>query len=136
MSGLVSATSWQENGTRLRVYRSDGYNVTERAYDGGDWYTGSLSVQGVTVGSTSWLEGNQVHIRVYIGNGSSGPITEYCWDSSSWYVGGFRAFGTGATAVSWFDGQSHIRVYVRDEDNKVTEQCWDGSGWYTGGYTS
>ena len=134
MAGLVSATSWQENGPHLRVYRSDGGTITERAYDG-NWYNGAFSAQGVTVGSTSWIEGSQIHIRVYVAGGSSGPVTEYCWDPDSWYVGAFRAQGAGADAVSWFDGQVHLRVYVRDDDNKVTEQCWDGSNWYAGAYT-
>jgi len=134
MAGLVSATSWQENGPHLRVYRSDDGRITERAYDG-NWYNGAFSAQGVTVGSTSWIEGSQIHIRVYVADGASGPITEYCWDQNSWYVGAFRAEGAGADAVSWFDGQVHLRVYVRDDGNKVTEQCWDGSNWHAGAYT-
>lgn len=134
MSGIVSATSWVENGPHLRVYRSNGDTITERGYDGG-WYNGGFSAQGVTVGSTSWLEDGEIHIRVYVGDGAEGPIREYCWDHESWYMGGLQASGAGASAVSWFDGQVHLRVYIRDNDNKVTEQCWDGSGWYTGAYT-
>lgn len=135
MSGMVSATSWEQDGPKLRVYRSANGTVTERCFDGGGWYTGAFSAQGVTVGATSWLEGGQIHIRVYVANGTMGPVREYCWDSDRWYVGGFQGHGTGADPVSWFDGQVHIRVYVRDMDNKVTEQCWDGGGWYTGAYT-
>ena len=136
MAGLVSATSWVENGPHLRVYRSDNGTISERAFDGsGGWYTGAFSAQGVTVGSTSWLDGNQVHIRVYVGSGTDGPVTEYCWDQDRWYVGAFQSNGAGAGATSWFDGQAHIRVYVRTMDDKVTEICWDGNGWYTGAYT-
>jgi hypothetical protein len=136
MAGLVSATSWVENGPHLRVYRSNANTIAERCYDGGAWYSGAFSAQGTTVGSTSWLEGSQIHIRVYVGDGSDGPVTEYCWDQDHWYRGAFRAGGAGASAVSWYDGQVHIRVYVRDTDNKVTEQCWDGNDWYTGAYTN
>lgn len=135
MAGQFSATSWVENGPHLRVYRNDGRTITERAYDG-SWYTGAFSAQGETVGATSWLDGsNQIHIRVYVANGSDGPITEHCWDTNSWYVGAFQGSGTGASAVSWFDGQVHIRVYVRDQGNKISEHCWDGSNWYNGAYT-
>lgn len=134
MAGLVSATSWQENGPHLRVYSSEDNQITERAYDG-SWYTGAFSNRGVTVGSTSWLEGGQIHIRVYVGGGVEGPITEYCWDSDQWYVGAYRGTGVGADATSWQDSQTHIRVYSRDSGGKVTEQCWDGTGWYTGAYT-
>lgn len=132
--GAVSATSWVENGVHLRVYRSVGDKIDERAYDG-SWYTGAFSAQGETVGATSWLEGSQIHIRVYVGDGFHGPITEHCWDSNSWYIGEFKGNGAGASAVSWFDGTVHIRVYVRDERGNVTEHCWDGKGWYAGAYT-
>jgi Fungal fucose-specific lectin len=135
MEGQVSATSWVENGPYLRVYRSDDDAITERAYDGSGWYNGAFSAPGVTVGATSWLEGGQIYIRVYVGNGSERPITEHCWDGNGWYVGAFQANGAGASAVSWFDSQVHIRVYVRDINNKVTEHGWDGNGWYTGAYT-
>lgn len=135
MAGGVSATSWVENGPHLRVYRSDQDRITERAYDG-SWYTGLFTAQGQTVGATSWLDSsNQIHIRVYVGNGSRGPITEHCWDTDNWYVGAFQANGAGASPVSWFDTQVHIRVYVQDQHNNVTEHCLDGSGWYNGAYT-
>jgi Fungal fucose-specific lectin len=137
MAGQVSATSWVESGIHLRVYRSHQDQITERCWDTDTWYNGAFSARGVTVGATSWLDGsNQIHIRVYVGNGSGGPITEHCWDTDSWYAGAFQGSGTGATAVSWFDGQTHIRVYVRDQHDNVTEHCWDGSGpWYNGAYT-
>lgn len=134
MAGEVSATSWVENGVHLRVYRCAGNKINERAYDG-SWYTGQFSSEGETVGATSWLEGSQIHIRVYVGHEHGGPITEHCWDNDKWYTGQFQANGTGASAVSWFDGHVHIRVYVRDPHGNVTEHCWDGSGWYNGAYT-
>lgn len=134
MAGQVSATSWIENGPHLRVYKNTNNTITERGYDGSGWYNGAFSAQGATVGATSWLQGSQIHIRVYVSD-SQGQITEHCWDQDQWYVGAFQGSGTGASAVSWYDTQVHIRVYVRDAGDKVTEHCWDGSGWYTGAYT-
>ncbi|HEV2707158.1 MAG TPA: hypothetical protein VGV59_14650 [Pyrinomonadaceae bacterium] len=136
MAGYVSAVSWFDTQTHLRVYKSNGQTVTEQAYDG-SWYTGGFSQQGTTVGATSWLDsGGQIHIRVYVGN-SAGKITEYCWDKDKWYVGAFSANGVGADATSWVQqGQAYIRVYVRDNQNKVTEYCWDKDKWYVGGYPS
>jgi hypothetical protein len=133
MAGTLSAVSWFDNQPHLRIYKSDGQNVTEQGYDG-NWYTGGFSQQGSTVGATSWIDGGgQHHIRVYVGN--NGTITEYCWDTNKWYVGGFNARGVDAAATSWVQqGQGRIRVYVRDDQNNVTEYCWDTNKWYTGGY--
>jgi len=136
MAGGVSAVSWFDNQVHLRVYKGDGQTVTEEAYDG-KWYKGAFSQKGTTVGATSWLDGGQIHIRVYVGSGTNGKITEYCWDKDKWYVGAFAATGDGAAATCWVQqGQVHIRVYVRDDSGKVTEYCWDKDKWYVGGYPS
>ena len=140
MPGRVSAVSWVDSQVHLRVYQDrpgiGGSRVIERAFDGQDWQNGAFSEEGVTVGATSWLEGDQIHIRVYVGNGSDGPITEYCWDKDHWYVGAFQANGTNADPTSWLTGdQIHIRVYVRDMSDTVVEHCWDGKEWYKGAYT-
>jgi hypothetical protein len=135
MAGSVSATSWFDKQIHLRVYKVDGGKVTEQAWDG-KWAHGGFSEPGTTVGSTSWLDGSgQIHLRVYVGNGPTGPIKEYCWDKDKWYVGQFSEPGEGAAATSWFEaGQIHIRVYVRDSNSKVTEYGWDKDKWYKGGY--
>lgn len=134
MAGFVSAVSWYDSQPHLRVYTGNGSQVTEQAYDG-SWYKGAFSAQGTTVGATSWLEGSQIHIRVYVAD-SNGGITEYCWDKDQWYTGQFTAQGTGADPTSWLtpDGQIHIRVYVRSSSGTFSELCWDGDGWYKGAY--
>ena len=134
MAGFVSAVSWYDSQPHLRVYTSNGSQVTEQAYDG-SWYKGAFSAQGTTVGATSWLEGSQIHIRVYVA-GTDGNVTEYCWDKDQWYVGQFQGQGTGAAATSWLtpDGQIHIRVYLRSTAGAFSEMCWDGNGWYKGAY--
>jgi hypothetical protein len=134
MAGLVSAVSWYDSQPHLRVYSGDGKHVTERAYDG-KWSQGGFSEPGTTVGATSWVEGGQIHIRVYVGSSVAGPITEYCWDKDKWYKGVFAANGEGAAATSWLEGgQIFIRVYVRDSSGKITEYCWDKDKWYKGAY--
>jgi Fungal fucose-specific lectin len=138
MAGYVSAVSWFDGKSHLRVYKGDGNNVTEQCWDGSGWYKGGFSQKGTTVGATSWLDGGgQIHIRVYVGSGTNAKITEYCWDKDKWYVGGFSATGDGAAATCWMQGsQAYIRVYVRDDSGKVTEYCWDKDRWYVGGYPS
>jgi hypothetical protein len=81
----VAATSWAP-GPHLRVYRSNGDRVTERAWDGnGPWYAGAFDVPGQTVTATSWLD-PAIHIRVYVID--RGAAIEYCWDGSGpWYRG-------------------------------------------------
>lgn len=87
MAGSVSAVSWFDNQPHLRVYKGDGQAVTEEAYDG-SWYKGAFSQKGTTVGATSWLDGGQIHIRVYVRD-NSGKVTEYCWDKDKWYKGAY-----------------------------------------------
>lgn len=133
MAGTISAVSWFDGNPHLRVYTATKGQVTEQGFDG-SWYTGQFSAPGYSVGATSWLEGSQIHIRVYVSD-RTGKITEQCWDGNGWYVGAYQGQGTAA-ATSWLDagGQVHIRVYARTLSG-TTEQCWDGNGWYVGAYT-
>jgi hypothetical protein len=93
--GGLAVVSWlADRQWHVRVYTSDGTNITEQAHDR-DWYTGELAVPGKTVGATSWLDGsNQIRIRVYAGDGNR--IIEHCWDGTSrrWYRGQFEANAT------------------------------------------
>jgi hypothetical protein len=133
MAGMVSAVSWYDGSAHLRVYTSNGSQVTEQGWDG-SWYTGQFSAAGNTVGATSWQSNGQIYIRVYVAQNNN--IVEYCWDGSGWYTGAYKGQGTGATATAWVDsaGQNHIRVYARSSSGTFSEQCWDGSGWYNGAY--
>ena len=132
MAGKESAVSWSDKQVHLRVYKVDGNHVTEEAFDG-SWKKGGFSQQGTTVGATSWVDGGQIHLRVYVGN--AGTVKEYCWDKDKWYVGGFSESGEGAAATSWLEGnQIHIRVYVRESATKVVEYGWDKDKWYKGSY--
>jgi hypothetical protein len=140
MAGLVTSVSWNQNGAPyIRVYNSNGSQVTEECYNGGgNWVKGYNFGSGTTVGATSWVDNNgKLHIRLYIGSGQDAPITEQCWDEggNGWYVGAFKANGDGAAPTSWYvNGVSYIRVYVRSNNGNVSEYCWSGSGWYTGTY--
>lgn len=63
-----AAISWfDENGQlHIRVYSSDGENVTERCADGNGWTTGGLAVPGSAVSATCWWQqGVGAHLRVY-----------------------------------------------------------------------
>lgn len=142
MAGHVNAVSWVDKQVHLRVYSGNGSQVTERCYDGANWYTGAFSQPGTTVGATSWLDSTgQIHLRVYVGSSANGAINEWCWDKDKWYAGVFQsethAAGEGASATSWLDGngQIHIRVYARASNGRVTEYCWDKDKWYVGAYT-
>ncbi|NML16583.1 hypothetical protein [Azohydromonas caseinilytica] len=130
----TSAVSWNQNGTHLRIYTSDGAKVTEKCWDGG-WSAGGFVQEGQAVGATSWQDGSgQIHIRAYVAN--QGKVTEYCWDRDHWYVGAFPATpGSAVSATAWQDGALHLRVYVTQPNGRVAELCWDGNGpWYPGAY--
>ena len=75
----------------IRVYSTDGYQVTERCADGGGWTTGSFSQPGEAVSATCWNAGDGTHIRVYCTYQNS--TTEWCNDP-----------GTGWTKGSYSDG--------------------------------
>lgn len=129
----TAVVSW--GNVSLRVYSSDGKNVTEQCWDSDTWYVGAMKAAGQTVGATSWVDGSgQIHIRVYVSN--QGNIVEYCWDKDSWYVGALSTDGSKASATAWYVGGAiHLRVYVTKENGQVQEQCWDGTGpWYVGAY--
>ncbi len=84
----VASISWGP-GPHIRLYKSNGDHVTEKAWDGnGPWYIGALNVPGQAVTATSWLD-PAVHIRVYVID--AGALMEYCWDDvGPWYRGGRR----------------------------------------------
>ncbi len=131
----LDAVSWYDTQSHLRVYSNKDSRIIERGYDGAwAWFEGLFSAAGITVGSTSWLSGEQIFLRVYVRDADS-KITEYCWDKNKWYVGAFRADGTGAAPACWLAGaQSHLRVYVGDSAGKITEYCWDKDRWYVGAF--
>jgi Fungal fucose-specific lectin len=83
----TAAVSWTP-GNHIRVYISDGTNVTERGFDGSNWYTGAFKASGHAVSATAWMDNQTLKIRVYVTDGSK--IVEHCWDGSGgWYIGGF-----------------------------------------------
>lgn len=87
MATDTAAVMWQQNGVRIRVYTSDGDNVTERCWDGNGWYTGAFRAPGQSVSAAAQ---DGPIIRVYCVNG--GKTTEYCWDNNGpWYTGAYSA---------------------------------------------
>lgn len=86
--------------------------------------------------AVSWLDGGQIHIRVYSTDGYN--VTERCWDGNGWTNGSFGPqAGAAVSATCWQGpGGLSIRVYCTFED-KTTEWCIDqGGGWYQGAYTT
>lgn len=129
----VASVNW--GGNHIRVYASDGQNVTEKCWDGNGWYVGALKATGQTVGAADWVDSSgQIHIRVYVSQ--NGKIVEYCWDKDSWYVGALSTDGIAASATAWYINNSvHLRVYVTKVTGQVQEECWDAGGpWYIGAY--
>ena len=84
----TASVSWTDSGgTHLRVYVTDGYNVTERCFDNNAWTTGGFSAKGGQVSATVWQE-SEVRIRVYCT--FEDACIEYCSDGGgAWYQGGF-----------------------------------------------
>ncbi len=140
MAGTVDCVSWYDSAERIRVYHSNGSQVTERCCDGRGkpWYTGAMKAVGTAVGATSWTDSKAYYIRVYV-CGPDGAITEHCCvKGKDWYIGNFKANGVGASATCWnADDAFHLRVYVSDQAGNVTEHCYDvpGGKWYVGAYT-
>jgi hypothetical protein len=64
-----AAISWfYPAGTlHIRVYSTDGYDVTERCNDQGGpgWTTGQFKQPGSAISATVWLASDGAHIRVY-----------------------------------------------------------------------
>jgi hypothetical protein len=86
----TAAVNWLDGGgqVHIRVYSSDGYNVTERCWDGDGWTTGGFAQQGAVVSATSWQGGGGLSIRVYCT--FQDKTTEWCWDQGGdWYVGAY-----------------------------------------------
>lgn len=77
-------------GLHIRVYSSDGDNVTERCIDAGGsgWTTGSFAQPGSHVSATVWTVNGNASIRVYCIN--EGTATEWCMDpGGNWYQGSY-----------------------------------------------
>lgn len=85
----TASTSWQDSGgVHIRVYSTDGYNVSERCWDNGAWTTSSFSAPGSAVSATSYLNGSSASIRVYCT--FEDTTAEMCLDpGGAWYVGGY-----------------------------------------------
>lgn len=87
----TAAVSWLDSGgtVHLRVYSSDGYNVTERCWDGNGWADGAFKQAGSQVSATCWQNQAGANIRVYCNEDDQ--TIEYCWDAggSGWYQGAY-----------------------------------------------
>jgi hypothetical protein len=86
----TAAVNWVDSGgqVHLRVYSCDGYNVTERCWDGSGWTNGSFSQPGSAVSATSWQTKAGLSIRVYCT--SDDQTVEYCIDQGGgWYKGAY-----------------------------------------------
>ena len=84
----TSAINWVDsNGqVHLRLYSTDGYNISEFCFDGQDWVQGQFSAPGSAVSATCWPADGGVSIRVYAT--SQDVTTEYCADpGGSWVQG-------------------------------------------------
>ena len=86
----TAAVNWFDTGGQLhiRVYSTDGYNVTERCADGGGWTTGGFSAPGSAVSATCWTASDGPHLRVYCTFEDS--TTEWCCDpATGWTKGSY-----------------------------------------------
>lgn len=85
----TAAVSWQDKaGLHIRVYSTDGYNVTERCWDGDGWTTGNFGAAGSAVSAACWPNGDGVSIRVYCT--FQDKTTELCLDpGGNWYTGAY-----------------------------------------------
>lgn len=87
----TAAVNWLDSGgqVHIRVYSTDGYNVTERCWDGSGWTDGSLKAPGGDVSATSWLDkSGGLSIRVYCN--FEDVTTEWCIDQGGgWYKGAY-----------------------------------------------
>lgn len=84
----TAAINWFDSSGNLhiRVYSTDGYNVTERCADGQGWTTGGFNAPGSAVSATCWNASDGTHIRVY--STFEDTTTEYCWDPGTSWTGG------------------------------------------------
>ena len=86
----TAAVSWLDSGgtIHIRVYSTDGYNVSERCWDGSGWTTGGFKQSGSAVSATSWQTQAGISIRVYCTFEDS--TVEWCWDpGTGWYQGAY-----------------------------------------------
>lgn len=88
----TAAVNWidAKGALHIRVYSSDGYNVTERCIDTGGpgWTTGSFKQAGTNVSATAWVASDGAHIRVYCT--FQDTTTEWCNDpNTGWTKGGY-----------------------------------------------
>jgi hypothetical protein len=86
----TAAISWIDSGgiLHIRVYSTDGYNVTERCADGQGWTTGAFSEAGSAVSATCWNASDGAHIRVYCT--FEDTTTEWCNDpGTGWTQGAY-----------------------------------------------
>jgi hypothetical protein len=88
--GTASASWIDSSGQHhIRVYSSDGYNVTERLDDGNGWSAGIFSEAGSAVSATAWYASDGAHLRVYCTY--QNLTTEWCYDpgDTAWTKGAY-----------------------------------------------
>ena len=86
----TAAVSWLDSGgvIHIRVYSTDGYNVTERCWDGSGWTGGSFAQPGSQVSATCWQGSGGLSIRVYCT--FEDKTIEWCIDQGGgWYQGAY-----------------------------------------------
>lgn len=87
----TASVSWMDAGgtSHIRVYSSDGYNVTEQIWDGTGWNAGSFNAPGSQVSATAWVNGGVGYVRVYC-TGDDKTV-EWCADAGadSYYQGSY-----------------------------------------------
>jgi hypothetical protein len=86
----TAATAWVDSQgvNHTRVYSTDGYNVSERCWDGDGWTTGGFSAPGSAVSATSYFANGAWSIRVYCT--FEDKTVEWCTDGGgSWYQGAY-----------------------------------------------
>jgi hypothetical protein len=91
-SVATAAINWfdSQGGLHIRVYSSDGNNVTERCSDAGGsgWTTGAFAQPGIAVSATVWTVNGAPSIRVYVTQ--FGTTTEWCSDpNQTWHQGSY-----------------------------------------------
>lgn len=86
----TAAVNWFDTSNQLhiRVYSTDGYNITERCWDGQGWTTGGFVAPGGAVSATAWTASDGAHVRVYATNDDA--TTEWCFDpATNWTQGSY-----------------------------------------------
>lgn len=86
----TAAVNWFDTSNQLhiRVYSTDGYNITERCWDSQGWTTGGFAAPGGAVSATAWTASDGAHVRVYATNDDA--TTEWCFDpATNWTQGSY-----------------------------------------------